>query len=92
MLVELSVVEQRYHAVMEVLVSGVPVTEVVERLARPCGPCHRHDANRATARLRPRECSDAGGGSASSPLREPRAGLGFTHSVAGIGAGQSRCY
>jgi hypothetical protein len=30
-LVELSVVEQRYHAVMEVLASGVPVTEVAER-------------------------------------------------------------
>jgi hypothetical protein len=31
MLVELSVVEQRYHAVLEVLVSRVPVTEVAER-------------------------------------------------------------
>jgi transposase-like protein len=31
MLVELSVVEQRYHAVMEVLSAGVPVTEVAER-------------------------------------------------------------
>ena len=30
MLVELSVVEQRYHAVMEV-VSGAPVTEVARR-------------------------------------------------------------
>ena len=30
MLVELSVVEQRYHAVMEV-VAGVPVTEVAAR-------------------------------------------------------------
>jgi hypothetical protein len=29
MLVELSVVEQRYHAVMEVL-AGAPVTEVVK--------------------------------------------------------------
>jgi transposase len=29
--VELSVVEQRYHAVMEVLAGGVPVTEVAER-------------------------------------------------------------
>lgn len=31
MLVELSVVEQRHHAVMEVLACGVPVTEVAER-------------------------------------------------------------
>lgn len=31
MLVELSVVEQRYHAVMEVLAAGVPVIEVAER-------------------------------------------------------------
>jgi transposase len=31
MLVELSVVEQRYHAVMEVLSAGVPVVEVAER-------------------------------------------------------------
>jgi transposase len=31
MLVEFSVVEQRYHAVLEVLVSRVPVTEVAER-------------------------------------------------------------
>ena len=31
MLVELSVVEQRYHAVMEVLSGGVPVVEVAER-------------------------------------------------------------
>jgi transposase InsO family protein len=31
MLVELSVVEQRYHAVLEVLISRVPVTEVAER-------------------------------------------------------------
>jgi transposase InsO family protein len=31
MLVELSVVEQRYHAVMEVVVGGAPVTEVAER-------------------------------------------------------------
>jgi transposase-like protein len=29
--VELSVVEQRYHAVMEVLAGGVPVTEVAKR-------------------------------------------------------------
>ena len=32
MLVELSVVEQRYHAVMEVISGGVPVVEVAERL------------------------------------------------------------
>ena len=31
MLVDLSVVEQRYHGVMEVLAGGVPVTEVAER-------------------------------------------------------------
>ncbi len=31
MLVELSVVEQRYHAVMEVLAGGVSVSEVAER-------------------------------------------------------------
>ena len=31
MLVELSVVEQRHHAVMEVLAGGVPVTGVAER-------------------------------------------------------------
>src|SRR5215207_8870010 len=31
MLVELSVVEQRYHAVMELLAAGVPVVEVAER-------------------------------------------------------------
>jgi hypothetical protein len=31
MLVELSVVEQRYHAVLEVLVSRVPVSEVADR-------------------------------------------------------------
>jgi hypothetical protein len=31
MLVELSVVEQRYHAVMEVVCGGVPVAEVAER-------------------------------------------------------------
>ena len=31
MLVELSVVEQRYHAVMEIISGGVPVIEVAER-------------------------------------------------------------
>ena len=31
MLVELSVVEQRYHAVMEVVCGGIPVVEVAER-------------------------------------------------------------
>ena len=31
MLVELSVVEQRYHAVMEVVCGGVPLVEVAER-------------------------------------------------------------
>lgn len=31
MLVELSVVEQRYHAVLEVLVSRVPASEVADR-------------------------------------------------------------
>ncbi|HEX8761822.1 MAG TPA: helix-turn-helix domain-containing protein [Pseudonocardiaceae bacterium] len=31
MLVELSVVEQRYHAVMEVVSGGIPVVEVAER-------------------------------------------------------------
>src|SRR5690348_481317 len=31
MLVELSIVEQRYHAVLEVLVSRLPVTEVADR-------------------------------------------------------------
>ena len=31
MLVKLSVVEQRYHAVMEVISGGVPVVEVAER-------------------------------------------------------------
>src|SRR5690349_13949807 len=31
MLVELSVVEQRYRALLRVLVSGVPVTEVADR-------------------------------------------------------------
>jgi hypothetical protein len=31
MLVELSVVEQRYHAVMKVVCGGVPVVEVTER-------------------------------------------------------------
>jgi DNA-binding NarL/FixJ family response regulator len=31
MLVELSVVEQRYHAVMEVISGGIPVVEVAER-------------------------------------------------------------
>src|SRR5947209_739313 len=31
MLVELSVMEQRYHAVMEVVCGGVPVVEVAER-------------------------------------------------------------
>jgi hypothetical protein len=31
MLVELSVVEQRYHAVMEALSAGVPIVEVAER-------------------------------------------------------------
>ena len=31
MLLELSVMEQRYHAVMEVLSAGVPVVEVAER-------------------------------------------------------------
>jgi transposase len=30
MLVELSVVEQRYHAVMEVISGGIPVVEVAE--------------------------------------------------------------
>ena len=40
MLVELSVVEQSYHAVMEVL-SGVPVVEVAERygVSRQSGAC-----------------------------------------------------
>ena len=32
MLVELSVMEQRYQAVLEVVVAGVPVAEVAERL------------------------------------------------------------
>ena len=31
MLVELSVVEQRYHAVMEVVSGGIPVVEVAQR-------------------------------------------------------------
>jgi hypothetical protein len=31
MLVELSVVERRYHAVMEVVSGGIPVVEVSER-------------------------------------------------------------
>jgi transposase len=31
MLVELSVVEQRYHAVMEVVSGGIPAVEVAER-------------------------------------------------------------
>jgi DNA-binding Lrp family transcriptional regulator len=31
MLVELSVVEQRYHAVVEVVCGGIPVVEVAER-------------------------------------------------------------
>jgi transposase-like protein len=31
MLLELSLMEQRYHAVMEVLSGGVPVVEVAER-------------------------------------------------------------
>jgi hypothetical protein len=31
MLVELSVVEQRYHAVMEVVCGGIPVVEIAER-------------------------------------------------------------
>jgi transposase-like protein len=31
MLVKLSVVEQRYHAVMEVISGGIPVVEVAER-------------------------------------------------------------
>jgi len=38
MLVELSVMEQRYHAVMEV-VSGAPVTEVARRYVVPARPC-----------------------------------------------------
>lgn len=33
MLVELSVVQQRYHAVMEVLSAGAPVVEVADRYA-----------------------------------------------------------
>jgi hypothetical protein len=35
MLVELSVMEQRYHAVMEVI-SGAPVTEVARRYGGDC--------------------------------------------------------
>jgi hypothetical protein len=31
MLVKLSIVEQRYHAVMEVVCGGIPVVEVAER-------------------------------------------------------------
>jgi hypothetical protein len=41
MLVELSVVEQRYHAVMEVVSGGAPVGEVAERYGcsvRRCTP------------------------------------------------------
>jgi len=38
MLVELSVMEQRYHAVMEV-VSGAPVTEVARRYGCPGRRC-----------------------------------------------------
>ena len=38
MLVELSVMEQRYHAVMEVI-SGAPVTEVARRYGVPSQPC-----------------------------------------------------
>jgi hypothetical protein len=55
MLVELSVVEQRYHAVMEVLVSGGPVVEVAERyrmsreLTAGVGGAPHYDP-RATAR------------------------------------------
>jgi hypothetical protein len=35
MLVELSVVERRYHAVMEVVSGGIPVVEVSERYGCP---------------------------------------------------------
>jgi hypothetical protein len=38
MLVELSVMEQRYHAVMEV-VSGAPVSEVARRYGYPGRRC-----------------------------------------------------
>jgi hypothetical protein len=38
MLMELSVMELRYHAVMEA-VSGAPVTEVARRYAFPARPC-----------------------------------------------------
>ena len=39
MLVELSVMEQRYQAVMEVLGAHVPVTEVAERYGSPARRC-----------------------------------------------------
>jgi len=39
MLVELSVVEQRYHTVMEVVSGGVPVVEVTERYGSPVRRC-----------------------------------------------------
>ena len=38
MLVELSVMEQRYHAVMEVI-SGAPVAEVARRFGCPARRC-----------------------------------------------------
>ena len=51
MLVELSVVEHRYHAVMEVLSAGAPVVEVAERgtgsHARPCTAGRGGTATRA---------------------------------------------
>jgi hypothetical protein len=39
MLVELSVMEQRYHAVIEVVSGGVPVAWVVEHYACPARRC-----------------------------------------------------
>jgi hypothetical protein len=49
MLVELSVMEQRYHAVMEALAGGVPIVEVAARYGSPARACTPGSAATATA-------------------------------------------
>jgi hypothetical protein len=58
MLVELSLVEQRYHAVLEVLVSRVPVSEVADRYGCRVSRC---TPGCAAMRLAPAASSAAAG-------------------------------
>jgi transposase-like protein len=72
-LVELSVVEQRYHAVMEVLAGGVPVTGVAERygVSRRSVYAWLNPISPGSADPRYRSAQLAVGGTGTSTVRVP---------------------